>query len=617
METKNPKRIELASYSAGTVILRLTPGEETVALVFNILSQELQRVPTTLLNRQEFRDRVIEMQGDHAIVSFDQRAGLGTPFGKEEPGDEKNRRVTAERETLEETGSLIGDRIIEQISYTEQPNSWSTYSNTVFLANGIGFHFNRPFMCDPNVNARYSGFYPLGRLPYYYYGSGKAHAHHMPIMNVGIYNAALRRLVATLLQLDRPLLRALGRPDADSAEDIVWVVIKDIPYHAFFSHKMFRTVVGLKREDLFLTRLARSRGKITRAETARMVGGHLVHWLSGNQLDEGLKILLKCADPRILSGPKGLEHFLAEKLLKKEQESESRRTLERMIEEEEEHGFESEPIAADSEEPSEGNLEDYERLWLSLNPDIEKLPESTKTKPEGGIGDMPLSIGTPAFYACIGKGRSCGKAALAGELTCIEHKGELNIALPAKVLIRMHFSAQSGFGKVIIEELMREGVPFVERTKTRQEELELARMMTSGVRVFGNEDLGPNVVVADAVGEMKHTGYVLTNVHVLSLDEVVQERSPDKVGARTVVFLYEYGGTALSLTETAAMLLSEPFMSARVWVNLVDAAGTQIHAVELTAYQHGHPAHHELRFAKSVWAFKKIPRPEKPRKHKA
>jgi len=164
---------------------------------------------------------------------------------------------------------------------------------------------------------------------------------------------------------------------------------------------------------------------------------------------------------------------------------------------------------------------------------------------------------------------------------------------------------------------MREGIPFVERTKTHQEELELKRMMTTGIRVFGDEDLGPNVIMNPAIGEMESAGYVPTNVHVLSMDEIIKERDSDKVGSRTVVFLYEYGGKAIPLTETSAMLLAEPFMSCRVWVNLVDAAGTQLHAVELTAYQHGHPAHHELCFAQSCWAFKEIPRPEKLRKPKA
>ena len=617
METKNPEspgRIELASYSAGTVILRLTPGEESVALVFNILSQEMMRVPKELLSRREYKDRVIEMQGEYAIVSFDQRAGLGTPFGKEEPEDGKNRRKTTERETLEETGNPVSERIIESVSYTEQPNRWEMYSNTVFLANGIGFQFNRSRMRDPNVNPKFSRFYPLLDLPFYRKIDGrrvsKNKQTNKPVIGVGTYQAAFRRIIATLLQLDRELLTELDRPNAENADDLVRAIVAKMPFRNVYSPRMIKMFIGQKREDVLLARLEDQKNQINRIDIARLVGKNIVLWLSGDTLEQGLNLLLNRAHQDILHGPEGLESYLGECIARKESSFTATATDKRLAEMVEDF-LDREPVEADADDEED----DYTRMWLRL--DEAETPKKTPKPITLQGGDEMIKATTPTFFACIGASRACGKAARAGELTCAEHTDERTVALPAKVLIRMHFSAASGFGQTIVEELMREGVPFFERTKTRQEELELRRMMTTGIRVFGDEDLGPNVIVNPATNEMESTGYVLTNVHVLSLDEIMKERDSDKVGSRTVVFLYEYGGAAIPLTETAAMLLGEPFMSCRVWVNLVDFAGTQIHAVELTAYQHGHPAHHELCFAQSVWAFKEIPRPEKLRKPKA
>ncbi len=604
---EHPKPIAIASYSAGTVILRLTPGEESVALVLNILSQERMLIPKELAKRREYRNRVLEDRGENVVVSFDQRAGLGTPFGKEEPEDENNRRKTAERETLEETGNSVADRIIESVSYTEQPNRWSPYSNTVFLANGLGFEFNKAEIRDPNVNPKYSRFYPLTRLPFYVgQGWGKIAGDHKPVIGVGTYHAAIRRIISVLLQLDRTLLRELGRPETDSAEDLARAIIMHYPFTNFFSQRMIKALLNIERENMILERLAHLRHPLHHISQARYIGKNLILWLSGDTLDRALDLLLSQADSAIRSGPKGLECFLGECLVRKE--SPTRTVIDRRLGESTDDFLDREPAETDEDE-----TEDYERMWLTLD-ELEPQEKPAPITSQGG--NEMIKPTTPTFFACIGANRACDKASLPGELTCAEHKGERNIALPAKVLIRAHFSAASGFGQTIVEELMREGVPFVERTKTRQEELELKRMMATGIRVFGNEDLGPNVVVDPAISEMKHTGYVPTNVHVLSLDEVMEERNPDKVGSRTVVFLYEYGGKAIPLTETSAMLLAEPFMSCRVWVNLVDAAGTQLHAVELTAYQHGHPAHHELRFAQSVWAFQELPRPEKPNRSK-
>lgn len=312
--------VRLPLYSAGTVILSLVPGEEKVVLVFNIANQEMQTVPKSFLTKKRFTNRLVELtdRGD-AIVTFDQMWGFGTPFGKEELEDNQDRVVTALRETWEETGSSVENRIIPSISYTEQPHLWSPYSNTVFLVNGIDFSFTRSKITDALTEKRLCGFYSLKDLPFHQQPRTKKEAKHYKITHeAGIYQAAWRRIVAILLQLNKELLAELGRPDKENANDLVELVLKQTNYCNFFSQRALKMAVQLKREDIILDRLKNERGQINNLYLAEEIGRNVILWLSGDTLDQALEALVNRAGPRLLTGKHNLETYLAERLIRKE-----------------------------------------------------------------------------------------------------------------------------------------------------------------------------------------------------------------------------------------------------------------------------------------------------------
>lgn len=312
--------IRLPLYSAGTVVLSLVPGEEKAVLVFNKANEEMQTVPKAFLAKKRFANRLVETtdSGD-AIVTFDQKSGFGTPFGKEEPEDGQDRVVTALRETMEETGSSVEDRIIPSISYTEQPHLWSPYSNTVFLVNGLGFSFTRSKITDVLTEKRLCGFYSLASLPFHQKPRTKKEAKHYKITHeAGIYQAAVRRIVAALLQLNKELLSELGRPDKDNAEDLVQLVLEQTRYCNFFSHRMLKMAVQLKREDIILGRLKNEKGEINNPYLAEEIGRNIILWFSGDTLDQALEALVNRAGPRLLKGKRNLETYLAERLIRKE-----------------------------------------------------------------------------------------------------------------------------------------------------------------------------------------------------------------------------------------------------------------------------------------------------------
>lgn len=207
------------------------------------------------------------------------------------------------------------------------------------------------------------------------------------------------------------------------------------------------------------------------------------------------------------------------------------------------------------------------------------------------------------FFACIGKDRTCGKNSEPGRVTCLEHREEKMVTMPKRVLVRAHFSPNSKFGALILEELTAAGVRTVKRTSARQQELEARRMMATAVKVFGENDLGPNVCVEDAVTEMEKIGYVLkSDLHILDCDEIYKETNPEKVGSRVVVLNYEYKTDETGvLPEAGRELLIKPFLSCRLWVNVIDADGTQVHAVEMTAFQIKVVPKIRLKFVNSVW----------------
>lgn len=213
-----------------------------------------------------------------------------------------------------------------------------------------------------------------------------------------------------------------------------------------------------------------------------------------------------------------------------------------------------------------------------------------------------------AFFACIGVDRTCGQNARPGEITCEEHKDltRVDVKLPQRVLLRYHLTDSSKFGGTFLDELIKEGVRVVERTAVRQVEITMKNMFSTGVRVFGTEsDLGPNVVATPAIEELDKAGYRLNDVHIVNLDEINREANAEKIGARTLVLPFEYDPAKNSSTptDTTLLLIEQPFLSSRVWTNLIDADGSQIHCVELIGIQFEVQAKYQLHFANSIWAF--------------
>lgn len=218
------------------------------------------------------------------------------------------------------------------------------------------------------------------------------------------------------------------------------------------------------------------------------------------------------------------------------------------------------------------------------------------------------------FFACIGKYRTCARAALPGRLLCEECNpldGMVNIEKPFRVLVRAHFSGNSKYGQTIVRLLENEGVRVVRRTKERQLALEGHRkLLHGGIMVFG-ESLRPLVTVEDAVKEMENEeGYRLRDLHILDFDEVLEGTDrEEETGRRTVVFNYEYAPTetSLVLSEYALELTTRPFVGCRVYVNLRDpVTGAMVHCAELISLQIKQEPRIRLKFARSVWGFEDI-----------
>ncbi len=319
--------------SAGALILSLVPGDERVALVLNIESMEVQVVPKEFLAKRRYKDALVEERENDAVVSFIQGDGWGTPFGKEEPEDGKDRTKTAVREAEEETGTALGNRLIPSIFYSEQPNYWSAYFNIVFLANGVGFSFNQEAIKDENVDAKHSCMWPLRRLPIprkQKSGKGvrkekddKRNGLIIRGKRVGIYKAALRRIIAILLQLKEEHLAKLGRLGAKNAEDLVQIVVTQITYRDFFSQRTLKMLAGLGRLDVALSRLKNDKGILYNPELAASIGSNLILWLPykpadpDSMLNEMLKVLLDRCDISIRSA---MGSFLVDRLERREKE---------------------------------------------------------------------------------------------------------------------------------------------------------------------------------------------------------------------------------------------------------------------------------------------------------
>lgn len=217
------------------------------------------------------------------------------------------------------------------------------------------------------------------------------------------------------------------------------------------------------------------------------------------------------------------------------------------------------------------------------------------------------------IHVCIGSGWGCGAIARPGMFTCTTHANAVEQhVLPRSILVRFHFSPKSGLGEVLVGYLVDEGVRLVGRTAARDGELKMRRMKSFGVKVFGSGDLFPNVVVGDAVGEFAGSGYGLKDVHILSLDEIMREENPRRVGERTVVLHYALGEEKFPVPDAVRELLfSDPFTRGRVWANLIDADGTQLHSIELKGLSKALCRLH-LHFDNALWSCERDVVQEKP-----
>lgn len=609
---KSTKRV--VPYSAGIVILSLQPGQVKVGLVFNNASEEVKRISPEIFSRFVHHDRVVEVHEDgSAVVSFEQAAGFGTPFGKAEPEDEGDTVITALREGLEETGVDLSGRIFPQVSYREDPSAFSYYFNIVYLASGVGFQFNRPGMQDPCVDPKFSGMYPLLKLPYKKRFAGKDGKEDDGLP--GIYFAAIRRIVAILLQLSRPenlpLLGELGGPKGVETDEIAWLILRRLSPYNFFSRRTLKMLAALGREDIVFKRM-NFRGKTRDVAIAKVMGRNLIRELSGENMYRALDLLLEKYDSGSEERVGQFEQFLAQQIAKKM--ATQRSALELAVEarlgeaeerEEDANLAEMDEAVSDSMRP----VEDYVRVWLAMDAEIRDTapvdPEPEDDASEGGSGMQGKKWGKPEFFACVAEGRTCGGNSLPGQVVCVNHTGgEPVIQMPSKIFLRFHFASTSAYGKAVLAELVEAGVRIVERTKERQGEIETERLaLQGGIRVFGPEDLGPNVNIHQAVFEIEASGYRLREIHILSLDKVTE--FPDRIGDRTVVFCFAYDpeGKSANIPEVAKVLFERPFMSCRVYVNLRDADGLEVHAVELTAYQHKAHPRYSLKFAKALWSF--------------
>ncbi len=215
------------------------------------------------------------------------------------------------------------------------------------------------------------------------------------------------------------------------------------------------------------------------------------------------------------------------------------------------------------------------------------------------------------FFACMGKERTCTRPALPNEVLCASCAAELNgrpvqIEKPFRILIRAHFSPISKYGQTIVNILGEEnGVRVVRRTKERQLALdEHRKLLSGGIRVFGERDLRPLVTVEDAVEEMKSSGYGLHDIHILDMDEILKgtDREEER-GGRIIVFNYEWRPESIvMMPEYGHEILTRPFVGCRVLVNLRDpVTGVTVHCVELTSLQFKQEPRIRLKFANSCW----------------
>lgn len=370
-------------YSAGIGGFDLTPEKERVALVLNIESDEVQLVPEKIARRRrEYKDNIVRDEqgkeivtvlpdGEFLTVKFIQPDGFGTMFGKAEDEDGGDPVITALREGQEESGMELGDRIVRSVSHREKPQ-WGPYFNITYLANCVGMEFRNDLIQDEFVSKTHSGFYPLFALPYRKprkkgAKKKKDSGEDTVQFKAGMYQAATRRIVALLLQLDRSMLAELNRPGCENADDLVKIVLARVRYFNLFSQRMLKMLVGLKREDLILERLKRDNGIIQDPFLAAHIAANLVLWLPQERLDEAVEALLSRCDPKLRVWSRrdrkrhvDLEVFLGECLIRR------KNTLETYADKQTAVSDEKETVEAEEEfYAPEDHTPNYAKMWLA------------------------------------------------------------------------------------------------------------------------------------------------------------------------------------------------------------------------------------------------------------
>ena len=298
-------------FSAGIVGLNLQ--KMLVALAFNnfgiayrVLPLKELYIPGTSIYLPEYRGRVEQVVGDKVLISFDQRTGLSTLFGKGEELDgnyldEESWIGAALREALEESGRSWDSRIIRSVSYREQPHPSDPYFNVVYLGNAVDFVFNQDNIQDSNIDKKLSGFYPLEKIPMVHdldfdNPENKDQRSNMSaeetLWLVGTYMAAIRRIVAILLQLRQPTLSELGRPDAENADDLALIVLKQMHYSNLFSKQVMVMLDSFKRVDIAVKILEQDQGLIFSQSLVRQIAKNMILWLDDEQqIDSAIRTL--------------------------------------------------------------------------------------------------------------------------------------------------------------------------------------------------------------------------------------------------------------------------------------------------------------------------------------
>jgi len=214
-------------------------------------------------------------------------------------------------------------------------------------------------------------------------------------------------------------------------------------------------------------------------------------------------------------------------------------------------------------------------------------------------------------YACVADNRWCGRPSLPDDIVCAEHARDepWEVNAPRRIFPHFRFaqSAQHGYGKIILDGLLQEGVHQAHRTLDRQYKLYdlYLEEQRRGLQLFGTKGITPNVCIQKALMEMEEYGYrILQPPHVLDCDAVYAAEDPERIGERVVVLMYEYAPEEISvpMPELIQPLIVRPWMHCWPWINIPASDGSQVHCIEMVGFQFEveKPFCH-LTFSDSLW----------------